>query len=107
MKAWHLKEINNIENTYGSVEHYCDLMHRMGKATIYDPFIQPGLWEDVDDLVEAPEAGVTVCSVGCMVIGVLWRAILWALVCLLAVKFFGNLHTRLLIEAVKLDYGLV
>jgi hypothetical protein len=71
------------------------------------PTFGPGLWEDVDDLVEAPEAGVTVCSVGCMVIGVLWRAILWALVCLLAVKFFGNLHTRLLIEAVKLDYGLV
>lgn len=107
MKARHLKETNNIENTYGSVEHYCNLMHTMGKATIYNPFIQSGQWEDVDDLVEAPEVGVTVCSVGCMVIGVLWRAILWALVCLWAVNFFGNLHTRLLIEAVKLDYGLV
>ncbi|KAF3052883.1 hypothetical protein E8E11_010991 [Didymella keratinophila] len=39
MKARHSKEIINIENNYGSVEHYCDVMHEIGNATIYVNYV--------------------------------------------------------------------
>ena len=79
----------------------------MGNATIYDQFMQPGQWEDIDDLDQTLDASVDTHMMSCIVINVLWRAVLWALVCLLAVKLFGNLHATLLLRAVEMDYGLI